>query len=180
VCRPPRAAISAHITGFRPLHRESVLDNPLALSRTTQSNPSRSSNSSLRHLHTSPPKRHARYARDPPPPAAPSKPNLVPVVDPDAPTPPVPERSQSAADWRIIKRLAVNIWPRDSISTRVRVLGALSLLVAGKVLNVQVPFFFKDIVDSLNVEITADTGVWILAGASVAGCECLLCGRAKD
>jgi ABC transporter ATM len=53
----------------------------------------------------------------------------------------------------------------------VRVLAALGLLVGGKLLNVQVPFFFKDIVDSLNVEITANTGVWVLAGASVAGCE---------
>jgi hypothetical protein len=39
------------------------------------------------------------------------------------------------------------------------------------VLNVQVPFFFKQIVDSLNVEITAETTVWVLAGASIAGCK---------
>jgi hypothetical protein len=50
------------------------------------------------------------------------------------------------------------------------VVGALGLLVAGKVLNVQVPFFFKDVVDSLNVPITAESSVWILAGASIAGC----------
>jgi hypothetical protein len=51
------------------------------------------------------------------------------------------------------------------------VIGALGLLVAGKVLNVQVPFFFKDVVDALNVPITAESSVWILAGASIAGCE---------
>jgi hypothetical protein len=39
------------------------------------------------------------------------------------------------------------------------------------VLNVQVPFFFKDIVDAMNVPITEGSTVWILAGASVAGCE---------
>jgi len=47
---------------------------------------------------------------------------------------------------------------------------ALGLLVAGKLLNVQVPFFFKQIVDSLNVPITESTTVWVLAGASIAGC----------
>jgi hypothetical protein len=39
-------------------------------------------------------------------------------------------------------------------------------------LNVQVPFFFKQIVDSLNVPITESTTVWVLAGASIAGCKC--------
>jgi ABC transporter ATM len=46
-------------------------------------------------------------------------------------------------------------------------------LVAGKVLNVQVPFFFKTIVDALNVPITSDTAVWTVAGAAIAGCELL-------
>jgi hypothetical protein len=36
---------------------------------------------------------------------------------------------------------------------------------------VQVPFLFKAIVDALNVPITGDTTVWILAGSLVAGCE---------
>lgn len=40
-------------------------------------------------------------------------------------------------------------------------------------MNVQVPFFFKEIVDAMNVEITSDTTVWVLAGASIAGCKLL-------
>ena len=92
-------------------------------------------------------------------------------IDPDAVSKIVSEKSQAKTDWTIIKKLAVNIWPKESFSTKARVVGALVLLVGGKVLNVQVPFFFKDIVDSLNVPITADTTVWVLAGAAIAGCE---------
>lgn len=102
-------------------------------------------------------------------PATPGKPTSV--VTTDAPTTST-SKTQTAADWRIIRQLAVNIWPKGSTGTKVRVVGALGLLVAGKVLNVQVPFFFKDVVDSLNVPITAESSVWILAGASIAGCEC--------
>ncbi|WVQ74331.1 iron-sulfur clusters transporter ATM1, mitochondrial [Cryptococcus sp. DSM 104548] len=93
---------------------------------------------------------------------------------PSPPRPPVtsakpPAESQDKTDWSIIVKLAGNIWPKNNPGVKIRVLTALSLLVAGKVLNVQVPFFFKDIVDALNVPITDNTTVWVLAGASIAG-----------
>lgn len=91
-------------------------------------------------------------------------------IDVSAPSASISEKSQAKTDWSIILKLAGNIWPKDSPKTKIRVVGALGLLVAAKVLNVQVPFFFKQIVDSLNVEITADTTVWILAGTAIAGC----------
>ena len=68
-------------------------------------------------------------------------------------------------------KLAENIWPRDSPRTKIRVIGALGLLVGAKVLNVQVPFYFKEIVDAMNVEMTAGSTVWVLAGVSVVGCK---------
>jgi ATP-binding cassette subfamily B (MDR/TAP) protein 7 len=89
----------------------------------------------------------------------------------DQPTKAISEKSQAKADWRIILQLARNIWPKDSNGVKIRVAGALGLLIAGKLLNVQVPFFFKYIVDSLNVPITESTTVWVLAGASIAGCK---------
>lgn len=95
-------------------------------------------------------------------------------VNPDQPTKAVSEKNQAKADWRIILQLARNVWPKNSPGVRIRVAGALGLLVAGKLLNVQVPFFFKQIVDSLNVPITESTTVWVLAGASIAGCESTL------
>lgn len=54
---------------------------------------------------------------------------------------------------------------------------ALGLLTAGKVLNVQVPFLFKEIVDSLNAAaptvaqaIPADLSLWTVAGTVLLGC----------
>ncbi|KAL7425175.1 Iron-sulfur clusters transporter atm1, mitochondrial [Cryptotrichosporon argae] len=79
------------------------------------------------------------------------------------------EGDRTKTDWRIILKLAGNIWPRNAPAVKARVLVALTLLVGAKVLNVQVPFFFKQIVDSLNVPITESTTVWVLAGASIAG-----------
>ena len=93
------------------------------------------------------------------------------ILNPDEASKEVSEKSQGKADWRIIIQLARNVWPKNSPGVKVRVAGALGLLVAGKLLNVQVPFFFKHIVDSLNVPITESTTVWVLAGASIAGCE---------
>nr|ODN90933.1 iron-sulfur clusters transporter ATM1, mitochondrial [Cryptococcus depauperatus CBS 7855] len=77
--------------------------------------------------------------------------------------------SQDKTDWSIIVKLAGNIWPKNNTKVKIRVMGALALLVAGKILNVQVPFFFKTIIDSLNVPITESSTVWVLAGASIAG-----------
>jgi ABC transporter ATM len=96
------------------------------------------------------------------------------AINPDQPSKAISEKSQAKADWRIIIQLARNVWPKNSPGVKVRVAGALGLLVAGKLLNVQVPFFFKYIVDSLNVPITESTTVWVLAGASIAGCKLAL------
>ena len=106
---------------------------------------------------------------------APTQPEATPkpstaVLDTDQPSKEISEKSQAKADWRIIMQLARNVWPKNSPGVKIRVAGALGLLVAGKLLNVQVPFFFKQIVDSLNVPITESTTVWVLAGASIAGC----------
>ena len=45
---------------------------------------------------------------------------------------------------------------------------------AMQLLNVQVPFYFKSIVDSLNIplsELTAEQTVWTLGGTAVVGCK---------
>ncbi|TYJ57976.1 iron-sulfur clusters transporter ATM1, mitochondrial [Cryptococcus floricola] len=104
--------------------------------------------------------------RSTPPPKPTSPPATTP--SPNTAKPPAPE-SQDKTDWSIIVKLAGNIWPKNNPGVKIRVIAALSLLITGKVLNVQVPFFFKDIVDALNVPITDNTTVWVLAGASIAG-----------
>ncbi|CAK9784553.1 unnamed protein product [Cutaneotrichosporon oleaginosum] len=92
-----------------------------------------------------------------------------PSINPDVASGKVSEKKQAVTDWRILRQLASNVWPKGNTKIKVRVITALTLLVAGKVLNVQVPFFFKTIIDSLNVPITSDTSLWIVAGASIAG-----------
>ncbi|GAA6042079.1 hypothetical protein JCM8097_004098, partial [Rhodosporidiobolus ruineniae] len=83
----------------------------------------------------------------------------------------VSEKEQTRKDWDIIRKLLPNVWPKNDWGTKTRVLLALALLVGGKLLNVQVPFFFKSIVDTLNVEIdpTTSGGVFAIAGTVVIG-----------
>ncbi|KAF8342939.1 P-loop containing nucleoside triphosphate hydrolase protein [Cantharellus anzutake] len=76
---------------------------------------------------------------------------------------------QRKVDMAIIKDLLANVWPKGHQDTKIRVVLALSLLIAGKLLNVQVPFLFKAIVDGLNVEFTSESTVWVVAGSAIAG-----------
>src|SRR4051812_45935131 len=62
---------------------------------------------------------------------------------------------------RALKGLAPYLWPRDSLELRVRVVLALVLLIAGKLVNITIPLFYKHAVDALSV----NSG----AGASGAG-----------
>ncbi|CAJ0763419.1 18720_t:CDS:2, partial [Entrophospora sp. SA101] len=77
-----------------------------------------------------------------------------PVSRPPAATDTIPKSAlQSSADWHIIKN-----WTRY-----------ISLLVGGKILNVQVPFLFKNIIDSLNMDASQFGTVWTVAGAMIIG-----------
>ncbi|PWN93819.1 putative ATP-binding cassette transporter protein, mitochondrial [Acaromyces ingoldii] len=84
-------------------------------------------------------------------------------------------KEQRQADWTIVKKLIGHIWPAGDTGTKTRVLLALGLLIGGKLLNVQVPFFFKAIVDSLNDAVNAPLDmsnpntVYVVAGASILG-----------
>src|ERR687890_302293 len=51
---------------------------------------------------------------------------------------------------RALKGLAPYLWPRDSLELRVRVVVALVLLVAGKLVNITIPLFYKHAVDALS------------------------------
>jgi ATP-binding cassette, subfamily B (MDR/TAP), member 7 len=84
-------------------------------------------------------------------------------------------KEQRKADWAIIREMAKYLWPRDSLGTKVRVGLALALLVGAKVLNVQVPFYFKSIVDSMNVDFVALGGT----ATTVAGSMILAYGLTR-
>ncbi|KAI7533477.1 Iron-sulfur clusters transporter atm1 [Hortaea werneckii] len=74
-------------------------------------------------------------------------------------------KEQRKADWRIIKDMSQYLWPKDDMGTRLRVGLSVALLIGAKVLNVQVPFYFKSIVDSMNIDFHTLGGT----AASVAG-----------
>lgn len=84
-------------------------------------------------------------------------------------------KEQRMVDWAIIKKLIQYVWPKGDFATKQRVLLALALLVGGKLLNVQVPFFFKAIVDRLNelvnapLDMTNPNTVWVVAASAILG-----------
>lgn len=61
-------------------------------------------------------------------------------------------RTPTMSELKILKNLIQYIWPKGNTKVKVRVLVALALLIGAKILNVQVPFFFKETVDKMNVD----------------------------
>ena len=63
----------------------------------------------------------------------------------------LPEPKERLAEGlRALKGLGPYLWPRDSVELRARVVLALALLVAGKLINITVPLFYKAAVDALS------------------------------
>ncbi|KAI0409168.1 P-loop containing nucleoside triphosphate hydrolase protein [Xylaria palmicola] len=86
-------------------------------------------------------------------------------------------QEQRKADWAIMKQMAHYLWPKGkgSMDTKLRVSIAVTLLVGAKVLNVQVPFYFKSIVDAMNIDIGATGG----NAAMIAGSMILAYGATR-
>lgn len=72
-------------------------------------------------------------------------------------------------DFKIISKLLENVWPKGDWKTRGTVVAGFILLIAGKILNVQVPQIFKLVIDALNVDIAAPSTVWVVAGSLILG-----------
>ncbi|KAL4913696.1 P-loop containing nucleoside triphosphate hydrolase protein [Aspergillus aurantiobrunneus] len=80
----------------------------------------------------------------------------------------VGNKEQRKADWAIMREMAKYLWPKGDWGTKLRVGTALSLLIGAKVLNVEVPFYFKSIVDSMNVDFAAIGGTaYTVAGSMI-------------
>ncbi|KAJ3055007.1 Iron-sulfur clusters transporter atm1, mitochondrial [Rhizophlyctis rosea] len=80
-----------------------------------------------------------------------------------------PESGTWAADWRIIKQLSSYLWPKGEYGIKARVVVAVSLLIGGKLLNVNVPILFKYIVDALGAESAVGASVMTVAGTVLVG-----------
>ena len=78
------------------------------------------------------------------------------------------KKEQRQIDFAIMKEMVRYLWPKGEIGTKVRVASALSLLVGAKILNVNVPFYFKSIVDSMNIDFMSVGGTaWTVAGSMI-------------
>src|ERR1700704_5505459 len=64
---------------------------------------------------------------------------------------------------RALKGLGPYLWPRDSVELRARVVLALALLAAGKLINITVPLFYKAAVDALSGPGVAAAGLIAVA-----------------
>lgn len=81
-------------------------------------------------------------------------------------------KEQRKADWAIIKEMSQYLWPKDNMGTRFRVGLSVGLLVGAKLLNVQVPFYFKSIVDAMNIDFAAVGGTaTTVAGSMIIACK---------
>lgn len=97
-----------------------------------------------------------------------ARPSALPDTDNLLSEQTVSNKEQRKADWAIIKEMAQYLWPKDDWGSKARVGTALALLVGSKVLNVQVPFYFKSIVDSMNVDFAAIAGTaWTVGGTMI-------------
>lgn len=68
-------------------------------------------------------------------------------------------RKVSTSELFMMRSLFKTIWPKDNPKFKIRVLIAVSLLIGSKLLNVEVPFLFKQIIDQMNVDWTQEVGV---------------------
>lgn len=175
----PRSSLLCPRCSFRQPHsRPAWLSRlPIALSR-----PFRTSVSSRREPPPPPPPPPPKTATDavklstilpktaPSGPGAPKKKNDDPLASVDKSV-----AEQRKADWAIIREMSRYLWPKDGFGTKVRVGVAVSLLMGAKLLNVQVPFYFKSIVDSMNIDFTAVGGT----AAAVAGSMIVAYGAAR-
>ncbi|KAG6840934.1 Iron-sulfur clusters transporter atm1, mitochondrial [Blastosporella zonata] len=109
------------------------------------------------------------FQRLAPKPQVPAPPKTPPSTPEGPKAEDTTSKEQRKTDWIIVKRLLVNVWPKNDWKTRGTVLLGFGLLIGGKVLNVQVPLIFKSVIDALNVDITASSTVWVLAGSLILG-----------
>src|SRR5258707_2818033 len=72
----------------------------------------------------------------------------------------LPEPKEKLAEGlRALRGLGPYLWPRDSIELRARVVLALALLIAGKLVNITVPLLYKQAVDAQSGTGSASAGI---------------------
>ncbi|MFH4978899.1 hypothetical protein AB6A40_005608 [Gnathostoma spinigerum] len=57
---------------------------------------------------------------------------------------------KQVSNWKLIKLMLRDVWPKDNWAIRRKVIFAMCLLVSAKILNVTVPFLLKDVINYYN------------------------------
>lgn len=98
-----------------------------------------------------------------------------------------PASKTDSNHWATAKALLPFLWAKGRWDLRVRVIGAMALLVLAKLIGVYVPFLFKDAVDILSPEakpgmavIVAAVPIGLIVGYGVARVMMLLFGEMRD
>ena len=76
------------------------------------------------------------------------------------------ERAERRSGLRTIRKVAPYLWPEDKAWVKRRVVIALTMLVAAKLVAVATPFFYKAAVDALGGE-SAGSPAWLLGLGAV-------------
>jgi ATP-binding cassette subfamily B (MDR/TAP) protein 7 len=87
-------------------------------------------------------------------------------------SPPAVDAAETGKGWRILAELRTHLWPSkeqhpDATSIKLRVAMALSLLAGSKLINIQVPFVFKTLVDKFDTNRLGDSLIHSDSVASV-------------
>ena len=77
--------------------------------------------------------------------------------------------AEEVTDVQILRGMRTHLWPANQPALKARVVGAVGLLLGAKVLNVQVPFFFKQAVDILGGTAPLDLSNPVVALFTSAG-----------
>ncbi|TID21992.1 iron-sulfur clusters transporter atm1 [Venturia nashicola] len=160
-----RRVVGSSRPARHPLHSTACLRIPVRL-------PSRRFELPICRIFATTPQHRKHVARIPPP-----KSTIPPQPEPKKAVEPkqdillaeqnVPNSEQRKADWAILKEMTAYLWPKNDLNTRVRVGVALGLLIGAKVLNVQIPFYFKSIVDNMNIDFLATNGTALTVAGSL-------------
>ncbi|MCC2679832.1 MAG: metal transporter permease [Pseudobdellovibrio sp.] len=83
-------------------------------------------------------------------------------------------------NWDTAKTLMTHLWPKNQFSLRVRVVAAMSCLLLAKVINVYVPFLYKNAVDALSLQTELALPVGIILSYGLARIMTQTFGELRD
>ncbi len=78
------------------------------------------------------------------------------------PPPTISASDETAADFATMRRFLPYLWPAGRADLKLRVVGALALVVLSKAVLLALPFLYKEIIDRMSGATTASDAVWVI------------------